>query len=278
MTIEIRQFPCLQDNYGFLVRDCASREVASIDAPDAEVILAELDQAEWRLSYVLTTHWHSDHAGGNAALKAATGACIVGPEEIRRKSPIDRIVGEGDAFALGHTKFQVMDTGGHTLQHISYHAPAEGVVFVGDTLFALGCGRLFEGTAEQMWRSLSKLAALPAETAVYCAHEYTAANAHFALSVDAAPAVAARAADVFARRAEGRPTIPTTMELEIATNPFLRAQLLRPALEGPEAFAELRSLKDSFQAPRDDTQTNAESADAARIGRGIDRRDRRGGD
>jgi len=248
MSLTVRQFPCLSDNYGFLVRDEASGQVAAIDTPDAEVILAQLDGLGWNLDLILNTHWHPDHAGGNETLKAATGATIAGPSEVTRITRLDRVLQAGDTVTLGQTRFEVLDTGGHTLGHIGYHDAADRIVFVGDTLFALGCGRLFEGTPQQMWTSLSRLAALPDETRVYCAHEYTASNARFALSVDDAPALKARADAIFAARERGEPTVPTTIGAEKATNPFLRAPLLRPhAASAAEAFAELRTAKDNFK-------------------------------
>ena len=246
MPIEVRQFPCLSDNYGYLVRDTATGEAASIDTPDADAVLAELKASGWALKLILNTHWHPDHAGGNAAVKAATGAEIVGPGEVRKIAPLDREVGEGDEVRLGDTRFKVLETGGHTLGHISYYDAADGAAFVGDTLFALGCGRLFEGTPAQMWESLGKLSALPDDTCVYCAHEYTEANARFALSVDKGEALAARAREVFAARRRGEPTVPTTIGAEKAANPFLRA----PELVGGdpvEAFAKVRAAKDDFK-------------------------------
>lgn len=248
MPLTVHQFPCLSDNYGFLVRDETSGKVATIDTPDADAILAELDTLGWSLDLILNTHWHPDHAGGNAALKKATGATITGPAEVTRIAPLDRVVRGGDIVLLGETRFEVIDSGGHTLGHIAYHDAADGVAFVGDTLFALGCGRLFEGTPEQMWESLSRITALPDDTVVYCAHEYTAANARFALSVDDDPALKARADAVFAARERGEPTVPTTIGAEKATNPFLRAPRLRPAASTPaQAFAEIRAAKDSFK-------------------------------
>lgn len=246
MPLTIHQFPCLSDNYGFLVRDQATGRTATIDTPDAEAILAELDRLGWTLDLILNTHWHPDHAGGNAAVKAATGATIVAPAEVSRIAPLDREARDGDVIELGQTRFTVIETGGHTLGHVSYHDADDAIVFVGDTLFALGCGRLFEGTPEQMWTSLSRLAALPEETAVYCAHEYTAANARFALSVDGDPAVRSRTDAVLAARQRGEPTVPTSIGLEKATNPFLRAPLLRPDLPPAQAFADLRAAKDGF--------------------------------
>ena len=248
MALIVHQFPCLSDNYGFLVRDEATGKVATIDTPDADAILAELGRLGWSLDMILNTHWHPDHAGGNEALKTATGAVIVGPTEVTRIAPLDRALVDGDAVMLGETRFDVIDTGGHTLGHISYHDAENAIAFVGDTLFALGCGRLFEGTAEQMWASLQRLTALPDATCVYCAHEYTASNARFALSVDDATAVVSRAEAVFAARERGEPTVPTTIGAEKATNPFLRAPLLRPGAATPaQAFAEIRAAKDGFK-------------------------------
>ncbi|NEX92162.1 hydroxyacylglutathione hydrolase [Caulobacter sp. 17J65-9] len=241
MPLEIRQFPCLQDNYGFLIRDRASGKVACVDTPDADAILRELDASGWgRLELILNTHWHPDHAGGNARLKEATGCEIVGPEEVTRIAPLDRRVGDGDTVMLGETRLEVLATPGHTLGHIVYFSPADSVAFVGDTVFAMGCGRLFEGTAEQMWDSLGRLAGLADDVRLYCAHEYTAANARFALAVDDAPAVRERAEAVFAARERGEPTVPTTVGQEKATNPFLRAR-------DAHDFAERRAAKDTFK-------------------------------
>ena len=240
MSLAVRQFPCLADNYGFLVRDEASGAVACVDTPDADAVLAELRAAGWSLDLILNTHWHPDHVGGNAAIKAVTGARIVGPAEVARIAPLDRTVGDGDIVTLGESRFEVIDTGGHTLGHIAYFTAADRLAFVGDTLFALGCGRLFEGTAAQMWASLSRLAALPDDTTVYCAHEYTASNARFALSVYDDPVLAARSASIFAARARGEPTVPTSIGVEKATNPFLRAR-------DADDFAALRRAKDDFK-------------------------------
>lgn len=252
MPVTVHQFPCLEDNYGFLVRDDATGLAACIDTPDADAILRELDSLGWRLALILNTHWHPDHAGGNEAVKAATGASIVGPAEVTRIAPLDREVGGGDEVKLGETTFQVITTGGHTLGHVAYYDAADHVAFVGDTLFALGCGRLFEGDADQMWASLQRLAALPDDTRVYCAHEYTASNARFALSVDDDPKLKARAEAVFAARERGEPTVPTTIGLEKATNPFLRAPLLAAHVGAAgqpdaQAFGAVRAAKDSFK-------------------------------
>ena len=252
MPIEVHQFACLSDNYGFLVRDTQSGQTACIDTPDAEAVLAALSAKGWGLDIILNTHWHPDHAGGNAAVKAATGATIVGPKEVERIGPLDRIVVGGDMVELGQTRFEVLDTGGHTLGHVSYYSAATHTVFVGDTLFALGCGRLFEGTPDQMWTSLLRLAALSDETVVYCAHEYTASNARFALSVDQGPELKARAEAIFAARERGQPTVPTTIGLEKATNPFLRPSALAGALglagqSDTAVFAAIRAAKDAFK-------------------------------
>ncbi len=240
MPLTVQQFPCLSDNYGFLIRDEASGRTACIDTPDAEAILAQLRQLGWGLDFIFNTHWHPDHAGGNAAVTAATGAKVVGPAEVTKIAALDRTVAGGDTVELGETRFEVIDSGGHTLGHIAYFDRADAIAFVGDTLFALGCGRLFEGTAEQMWASLGRLAALPDDTRVYCAHEYTAANARFALSVDGDKRLKARADEVFAARARGEATVPTSIGLEKATNPFLRAR-------GAAAFGALRAAKDAFR-------------------------------
>ena len=252
MPLTVHQFPCLSDNYGFLARDEATGLAACIDTPEAGAILRELKTLGWKLDMILNTHWHPDHAGGNAEIVAATGATVVGPAEVTRLTPIDREVRGGDEVMLGETRFEVIESGGHTLGHIAYFDPADRIAFVGDTLFALGCGRLFEGTPEQMWGSLQRLAALPDETRVYCAHEYTASNARFALSVDDGPALKARAAEIFAMRERGEPTVPTTIGLEKATNPFLRAPELagRVGAAGEAdymAFGAVRAAKDIFK-------------------------------
>lgn len=253
--IDVRIFPCLNDNYGFLVRDRESGETAAVDAPDAGEILRQAEEAGWRITQIWNTHWHPDHAGGNLALKEATGARITAPAgEGGKIRGVDRAVHEGDTVTLGAATALVIETGGHTLGHIAYHFPDDHVAFVGDTLFALGCGRLFEGTAAQMWASLSKLRALPPETTVYCAHEYTQANARFALSVDAAnAALRDYAAEIDEKRARGEPTVPTTIAKERAANPFLRAddpdlaRVVGLAGAAPEAvFAEVRKRKDHF--------------------------------
>lgn len=250
MALSIHQFPCLADNYGFLVRDAATGRVAAVDTPDAEAYATELDRLGWGLDLIVNTHWHRDHAGGNAALKARYSAEIVAPAEVRKIAPVDREIAHGDRVALGDTMFEVIDTGGHTQGHVSLHAAADGIVFVGDTLFTLGCGRMFEGTPPQFWASLSRLAALPDATRVYCAHEYTAANLRFARSVDGGEALARRGPALEARIAAGEPTVPTTIGEEKATNPFLRApelDMVAGTADPAEAFRLVRAAKDGFK-------------------------------
>lgn len=254
-ALEVFQFPCLNDNYGYLVHDPESGATAAIDTPDANAILAALAEKGWTLTDIFNTHHHYDHAGGNETLKEKTGCRITGPKGESGKIPgIDRAVGDGDEVSLGSHHGAVFDVPGHTAGHIAYYFPTDGIAFVGDTLFALGCGRLFEGTPQQMWTSLQKLMALPDETVVYCAHEYTQANARFALSVEPQnEALVARSREIDAARAAGRPTVPTTIGLEKATNPFLRpmsADLQATVgLQGADlvsVFAETRARKDSF--------------------------------
>lgn len=240
MPLDVRLFPCLSDNYGFLVRDQVTGAVAAVDTPDADAILADLAASGWgRLDLILNTHWHPDHTQGNAALKAATGCEIAGPEEVRRAAPLDRVLRGGDLVSLGETVLEVSDAPGHTLGHLVYRSPADRQAFVGDVLFVMGCGRLFEGSPEQMWSSLRMLAAWPEDTVVWCAHEYTASNARFALTVDDRPETQARVAGVLAMRERGEPTVPTTIGAEQAFNPFLRAP-------DAAAFAALRAAKDGF--------------------------------
>jgi len=240
MTLDIRQFPCLNDNYGYLVLDQDSRQVAAIDTPDADAILAELDKSGWGyLDLILNTHWHPDHTGGNEKLKAETGCRIIGPEEVRRAAPLDEVVAEGNRIWLGETAFDVLEMPGHTLGHVVFHAAAEHVAFTGDVIFALGCGRLFEGTPEQMWQSLSRIAQWDEATTLYCAHEYTASNARFALSLSDDAALKAHCDAIFAKRERGEPTVPTTVGIEKRFNPFLTAG-------SAEQFALRRAGKDSF--------------------------------
>ena len=250
--LEVHQFPCLSDNYGFLLHDPMSRETAAIDTPDGAEYLRQADAKGWRITQVWNTHWHPDHAGGNAVIVAATGAAVTAPQEVERIAPIDRVVSHGDTVSLGRWEARVIDVSGHTNGHIAYHVPEAGIAFVGDSVFALGCGRMFEGEPRQFWNSLSRIKALPPETVLYCAHEYTQANARFALHADPDNIDLKRYADeVEHRRAAGQPTVPTSLKRELATNPFLRAdsQALQHRWGGTtpaETFARLRAAKDAF--------------------------------
>ena len=255
MGIEVHQFPCLSDNYGFLIHDSDSGVTATIDTPEVGPINAALEEKGWRLTHILNTHHHFDHAGGNEALKAQWGCQVVGAANDAARIPgIDVEVADGDVFEFGSAKATVIETPGHTSGHIAYYFAEDGVAFVGDTLFALGCGRLFEGTPEQMWSSLSKLAELPGETVVYCAHEYTQANAAFALSVEPGnAALVDRAEEIDRLRAANTPTVPTTIARELETNPFLRPTSVNlqetVGMIGGDpvaVFAETRKRKDNF--------------------------------
>lgn len=251
--LQVHQFPCLNDNYGFLLHDPESGETACIDTPDAEAYLREADARGWTITAIWNTHWHPDHAGGNAAIKARTGCEVIAPAvDAPKIAAVDRMVAGGDTAMLGRWQASVIDVGGHTMGHIAYHLPEAGIAFVGDSLFALGCGRMFEGTPPQFWASLSRLKALPGETLLYCAHEYTEANARFALHADPDnSALADYAAEIVRKRAAGQATVPMGLARELATNPFLRAdQAEMQARWGgsapPETFAALRAAKDSF--------------------------------
>jgi hydroxyacylglutathione hydrolase len=251
--LEVHQFPCLSDNYGFLLHDPESGETACIDTPDADAYLREAAAKGWQITHIWNTHWHPDHAGGNEAIKAATGCTVIAPAAEETKiAGIDKVVKHGDIVCLGDYEAQVIDVGGHTLGHIAYHLPAAGIAFVGDSVFALGCGRMFEGTPPQFWESLSRIKALPPETLLYCAHEYTASNARFALHADPDnKALQDYASAVTAARAADKPTVPTTLARELAANPFLRADDpdMQARWGGGDAvatFAALRGAKDNF--------------------------------
>ena len=254
--LEVVQLPALSDNYIYLVHEAGSGQTAVVDPAETEPVLAALAARGWRLTHVLNTHHHYDHVGGNEALKAATGCTIVGPAADRDRIPgIDLALADGDTFHLGSARATVFDVPGHTRGHIAYWFADDHALFCGDTLFALGCGRMFEGTAPQMWASLSKFRALPPDTRVFCAHEYTQSNARFALSVEPGnAALVARAADIDRKRAANLPTVPSTIGEELATNPFLRpdsAELRRrfdlPQGELYEVFGATRAAKDNFR-------------------------------
>ena len=258
MGLEIHQFICLEDNFGLLVRDQASGAAASIDAPDGEAIRREAKRLGWRLTDVLLTHHHLDHVQGVPVLRAAfPGLRVVGArKDAARIDGLDATVGEGEEVAIGGVFARVLETPGHTSGHLAYYFLEDEAVFVGDTLFSLGCGRIFEGTAETLYDSLERLAELPDETRVYCGHEYTQANARFALTVDPEnPMLLERAQEVDALRGAGEYTLPTTITLERATNPFLRTEdpLVQRAMgmsdaDPVEVFAKMRERKNSFRA------------------------------
>ena len=248
MSLTIDLFPALQDNYGFLLKDETSGQVAIIDAPEPRAITRRLSALGWnRLDHILNTHWHPDHAGGNALLKKRYGATIHGPQEVTRIAPLDQVLKPGDVFMLGETRLDVIDLGGHTLGHIGYVDRAGGNAFIADTLFPLGCGRLFEGTPEQMWASLQRIADLPDETILYSAHEYTMSNLKFAESLGEDAALTARAVTIRAKRERGEPTVPSTIAEEKATNPFLVYPLREKDFAAQAVkFGELRKAKDRF--------------------------------
>jgi hydroxyacylglutathione hydrolase len=224
-VIEVVRIPAFEDNYIWLAHDDASGETIVVDPGDAAPVLAEADRRGWRIDQIWNTHWHGDHIGGNAAIKAATGCTITGPAaEAAKIRTLDRQVREGDTVRIGAIEARVLEVPAHTAGHIAYDVPEAEIAFVGDTLFAMGCGRLFEGTADQMWANMQRLAALPQETRIYCAHEYTQSNGRYALHVEPDnQALIERMRAVDAMRRRGEPTIPTTIALERATNPFMRA-------------------------------------------------------
>jgi hydroxyacylglutathione hydrolase len=253
--LEVVQFPCRSDNFGVLLHDAKTGQTASIDAPELNAITDLLDARGWTLSHIFTTHHHIDHVEANLALKARYNCTIIGPAaEADRIPGIDKTVSGGDHFDFAGRRIDVIDCPGHTLGGISLHIAAEKLLFAADTLFALGCGRLLEGTPAQMWASLSKLMALPNDTNVYCGHEYTLSNAKFALTIDPEnEALVLRAIEIERLRADNKPTLPTTIGIEKATNPFLRAsdghireRLGMPMATDGEVFAQIRHRKDVF--------------------------------
>lgn len=256
MALIVEQFTCRTDNFGVLIHDDSARLTASIDAPESAPIQARLRDKGWHLNLILTTHHHGDHVEANIALQNAYSCTVTGPAEESDRIPgiTDKVRG-GDTFVFGGFEMRVIATPGHTLGHVCYWLPGAAIVFTADTLFALGCGRIFEGTPEMMWASLQRLAALPDETQVYCGHEYTEANARFAVTVEPDNAdLVARAEEVRRLLAAGKPTLPTTIGLEKRTNPFLRAGepsiRARLGMENAapaEVFAEIRKRKDHFR-------------------------------
>ena len=241
-SLEILRIPALSDNYVWLVNDPDSGEALVIDPAESEPVLAAAAARGWRIGQIWNTHWHGDHIGGNAAIKAATGALVTAPAAEAGKIPTaDRLVREGDTVKLGAHVATVLEVPAHTAGHIAYHFADDRAVFVGDTLFAMGCGRLFEGTAAQMFANMERLKALPGDTAVYCAHEYTQSNGRYARVAEPDNiAIAERMAQVDAARAAGEATVPTTIALERATNPFMRAASI-------DDLAKRRAAKDDFR-------------------------------
>ena len=252
MTADIRLFTCLTDNFGVLIHDPATKATAAIDAPEAAPVIRVLEREGWTLTDILITHHHGDHVGGVAELKQTYKCRVVAPHDKAAKiADVDLRVGQGDIVKVGSLLGRVLETPGHTLDHISYVFDDEKVVFAADTLFSIGCGRVFEGTYPMMWDSLLKLRALPDDFRLYCGHEYTASNVKFALGIEPNnPALKARAEDVTRLRAENKPTVPTLMGDEKKANVFLRAD--DPAVaagvhmkgaSGAEVFGELRERK-----------------------------------
>jgi hydroxyacylglutathione hydrolase len=255
MPAEIHVFRCLEDNIGVLIRDTATGVCAAIDAPEAGAVLRALEERDWRLTDILVTHRHGDHVQGIPDIKSRTGCRVVGPAKAAGQIPmLDETVHEGDRVAVGELAMEVWETPGHCADHVSYWCATEAVLFCGDTLFTLGCGRILEGGPEDLWKSLQRIAGLPDETTIYCGHDYTLSNAHFARAADPDNSeVVRRLAEAEEARRTGRLLVPTTLAAEKAANPFLRAA--EPALaravglEGAkpvEVFRALREWKNRF--------------------------------
>lgn len=253
--LKIIQIPVLTDNYIYLLHDTASGSTAVVDPALSQPVLDELKHQGWRLDWILNTHHHSDHVGGNLELKAKTGCQVIAANSDKDRIPgFDKGVDDGDVIKIGQYAAKVLATPGHTSGHIVYYFADAAALFCGDTLFSMGCGRLFEGSAEQMWQSLQKIKALPGDTRIYCAHEYTQANGWFALTVEPEnPVLQQRIIEVNQLRAENRPTVPSILQQELDTNPFLREDSLalqrQINFEGEtpvSVFAEIRRLKDHF--------------------------------
>lgn len=253
--LDIRQIPVLNDNYVYLIREPELNAVGVVDPAVVEPVMAEAERLGWAITHVINTHHHGDHTGGNLEIKEHTGCTIVGPGPDRDRIPgIDVELNDGDTFTFGAATADVFFVPGHTRGHIAYWFSESDALFCGDTLFSIGCGRVFEGTMDQMWSSLSRLRALPSETRVYCAHEYTQSNVDFAVSVDPNNlALRTREADVKSKRERGEPTVPSRLGEELAANPFLRADQadLQAALgmagaDPVAVFTEVRQRKDNF--------------------------------
>lgn len=255
MLLEIITVPCLTDNYAYLLHDRATGKVALVDAPEDAPIRAALAQRGWTLDQILITHHHADHIDGVESLRETFHCTVTGAKADAHRLPrLDVALAEGDSISIGNTKGQVLEVYGHTIGHIAYYFPQARALFSADSLMTMGCGRILEGTAPQMWESLCKMAMLPGDTIVHSGHEYTAANTRFALTIDPDNlALHARAAKVTALRAAGTPTVPALLAEELATNPFLRAvdagvkaHIGLPDASDEESFAEIRRRKDKF--------------------------------
>ncbi|MEM9332405.1 MAG: hydroxyacylglutathione hydrolase [Pseudomonadota bacterium] len=254
VNLEFHQFPCLSDNYCVLVHDPVSGDTAAIDAPETDAVRKAISEKGWTLTHILVTHHHFDHTQGISDLKASTGCHVIGPlAEASKITTLDETVSDGDHLTFGGEAVKVISTPGHTLGMVNYHFTESHVIFTGDTLFSMGCGRVFEGDMQMMWDSMCKLKGLPRNTIIYCGHEYTKSNAEFALTIDPDNTdLQKRVSEVMALRENGQPTIPTNMGLELDTNPFLRASdsnirsnLGMANATDAEVFAEIRTRKDN---------------------------------
>lgn len=255
MPLDVVTIPCLSDNYAFLLHDSDTGRTALVDAPEAAPIIKELDGKGWHLDEIWITHHHDDHILGVAELRERYNAIVLGGASDKGRLPaLDREVGDGDAFEFAGHEVIVLDVSGHTIGHIAFYVAEAKTAFTADSLMALGCGRVFEGTFVQMWDSLSKLAALPADTVICSGHEYTAANGKFAVTIEPDnPDLISRVQSITAARSNGQPTVPSLLSEELATNPFLRAKnpevkalLGMETASDAEVFAEIRRRKDSF--------------------------------
>jgi len=242
VMLEIVAVPVLTDNYVWLIHNPETGDTAAVDPSVAEPVLDAVASKGWQLTQVFNTHWHPDHTGGNEGIRTITGAPITGPAEVRRVSHVDRVVAEGDRVTVAGADAVVWEIPAHTAGHVAYYFEEGGMIFVGDTMFAMGCGRLFEGTAGQMYSNMQRIAALPGDVRIYCGHEYTLANARFAVHADPEnTAVANRFAEIKELREQGKITLPTSLGQERETNPFVLATDV-------DEFARLRSEKDSFRS------------------------------
>jgi len=255
-SLEVAQFPCLSDNYGYLIHDATTGQTAAIDTPDATAYKQELEKRGWTLTHILNTHHHADHVGGNSELKTE-GVKVYGPASDGNIPGMDNPLSDSDTLSFGGAEARVIDVGGHTIGHIAFYFPEEKTAFVGDSLFSLGCGRMFEGTAPQFWSSLQRLRDLPDDTIIYCAHEYTESNARFAMSVEPGnELLVKRVEEIKAKRSRGEPTVPSLLGEEKLTNPFLRGDLSDEIRKNVGAtsddddatiFLKIRQGKDNFR-------------------------------